>query len=31
MEIAPDGRMFVCEQTGALRVIKNGARCLRRS
>ncbi len=25
MEIAPDGRIFVCEQTGALRVIKNGA------
>lgn len=24
MEIAPDGRIFVCEQTGALRVIKNG-------
>jgi uncharacterized repeat protein (TIGR03806 family) len=23
MEIAPDGRIFVCEQTGALRVIKN--------
>ena len=23
-EIAPDGRIFVCEQTGALRVIKNG-------
>ena len=25
MAIAPDGRIFVCEQTGALRVIKNGA------
>ena len=25
MEIAPDGRIFVSEQTGALRVIKNGA------
>lgn len=25
MEAAPDGRIFVCEQTGALRVIKNGA------
>jgi glucose/arabinose dehydrogenase len=24
MEIAPDGRIFVCQQTGALRVIKNG-------
>ncbi|MCX5673341.1 MAG: PQQ-dependent sugar dehydrogenase, partial [Planctomycetota bacterium] len=24
MEIAPDGRIFVAEQTGALRVIKNG-------
>jgi putative heme-binding domain-containing protein len=24
LEIAPDGRIFVCEQTGALRVIKNG-------
>src|ERR1044071_3768208 len=24
MEIAPDGRIFVCEQTGRLRVIKNG-------
>ncbi len=23
MEIAPDGRIFVCEQTGALRVIEN--------
>lgn len=23
MEIAPDGRIFVCEQTGALRVVKN--------
>lgn len=25
MQIAPDGRIFVCEQNGALRVIKNGA------
>ncbi|HXC49275.1 MAG TPA: PQQ-dependent sugar dehydrogenase [Candidatus Limnocylindrales bacterium] len=25
MEIAPDGRIFVSQQTGALRVIKNGA------
>ena len=25
MEIAPDGRIFVAQQTGALRVIKNGA------
>jgi glucose/arabinose dehydrogenase len=25
MEIAPDGRIFVCEQGGNLRVIKNGA------
>jgi len=24
MEIAPDGRIFVCEQSGTLRVIKNG-------
>jgi putative heme-binding domain-containing protein len=24
LEAAPDGRLFVCEQTGALRVIKNG-------
>src|SRR6187402_3897239 len=24
MEIAPDGRIFVAQQTGALRVIKNG-------
>ena len=24
MALAPDGRVFVCEQTGALRVIKNG-------
>jgi glucose/arabinose dehydrogenase len=24
MAIAPDGRVFVCSQTGALRVIKNG-------
>lgn len=25
MALAPDGRIFVCEQGGALRVIKNGA------
>jgi glucose/arabinose dehydrogenase len=25
MAIAPDGRIFVCEQGGALRVVKNGA------
>src|SRR6185369_1049175 len=25
MEFAPDGRLFVCLQTGQLRVIKNGA------
>ena len=25
MALSPDGRIFVCEQTGALRVIKNGA------
>ena len=25
MEFAPDGRLFVCEQAGQLRVIKNGA------
>ena len=25
MEIAPDGRIFVCQQNGQLRVIKNGA------
>src|SRR5947199_8368492 len=24
MAIAPDGRIFVCSQSGALRVIKNG-------
>jgi glucose/arabinose dehydrogenase len=24
MQFAPDGRLFVCEQTGRLRVIKNG-------
>jgi uncharacterized repeat protein (TIGR03806 family) len=23
MELAPDGRIFICEQTGALRVVKN--------
>jgi glucose/arabinose dehydrogenase len=25
MAVAPDGRIFVCSQTGALRVVKNGA------
>jgi uncharacterized repeat protein (TIGR03806 family) len=25
MDFAPDGRLFLCEQTGALRVVKNGA------
>ncbi|HEX6729391.1 MAG TPA: PQQ-dependent sugar dehydrogenase, partial [Pyrinomonadaceae bacterium] len=25
MAVAPDGRVFVCQQTGELRVIKNGA------
>jgi glucose/arabinose dehydrogenase len=25
MEFAPDGRLFVCQQSGGLRVIKNGA------
>src|SRR5882724_2793671 len=25
MEFAPDGRLFVCQQSGQLRVIKNGA------
>ncbi|HYW73963.1 MAG TPA: PQQ-dependent sugar dehydrogenase [Pyrinomonadaceae bacterium] len=25
MDFAPDGRLFVCQQTGQLRVIKNGA------
>jgi glucose/arabinose dehydrogenase len=25
MAFAPDGRLFVCEQSGQLRVIKNGA------
>jgi len=25
MEFAPDGRLFICQQGGALRVIKNGA------
>ena len=25
MELAPDGRIFVCEQGGTLRIIKNGA------
>ena len=32
MEFAPDGRLFVCQQGGQLRVIKNGvAPCRRRS
>lgn len=25
MEFAPDGRLFICQQGGALRVVKNGA------
>jgi putative heme-binding domain-containing protein len=25
MEVAPDGRVFICEQTGALRVVKDDA------
>jgi uncharacterized repeat protein (TIGR03806 family) len=25
LAVAPDGRLFVCEQTGALRVVKDGA------
>ena len=25
MAIAPDGRIFICQQGGSLRVIKNGA------
>src|SRR5438105_3631025 len=25
MDFAPDGRLFVCEQNGAVRVVKNGA------
>ena len=25
MDFAPDGRIFVCEQGGSLRVLKNGA------
>lgn len=25
MQIAPDGRIFICQQGGALRVVKNGA------
>jgi glucose/arabinose dehydrogenase len=29
MQFAPDGRLFVCQQTGELRVIKGG-RCSRR-
>ena len=24
MEIAPDGRIFICEQNGVLRVVNNG-------
>jgi parallel beta-helix repeat protein len=24
MDFAPDGRLFICQQTGALRVVKNG-------
>ena len=24
MQVAPDGRLFVCEQSGALRIIKDG-------
>lgn len=24
MEVAPDGRVFICEQTGALRIVKDG-------
>lgn len=24
LEVAPDGRIFICEQTGALRVVKDG-------
>ena len=31
MQFAPDGRLFVCEQGGRLRVIKNGALLARRS
>ena len=31
MTLAPDGRIFVCEQGGALRVVKNGALLRRRS
>src|SRR5436190_17117791 len=25
MDFAPDGRLFVCQQSGQLRVVKNGA------
>src|SRR5438128_2176527 len=25
MDIAPDGRIFICEQTGTLRIVKNDA------
>jgi glucose/arabinose dehydrogenase len=25
MELAPDGRIFICQQTGQLRVVKNGS------
>jgi hypothetical protein len=25
MQFAPDGRLFICEQTGRLRVVKNGS------
>jgi hypothetical protein len=31
MDFAPDGRLFVAQQGGALRVIKNGARPHNRS
>ena len=31
MEFAPDGRIFVTEQAGTLRVIKDGRSCRRRS
>ena len=31
MAVAPDGRIFVAEQAGALRVVKNGSSCRRRS
>jgi putative heme-binding domain-containing protein len=29
LEVTPDGRLFVCEQTGSLRVIKNGTLLVR--